>query len=63
MQNSDKPLCGMNNSRLKNEKPTNKEGTAAWTDSEHHDSDTNVNIPSENNVENAKQWVDNGSRL
>lgn len=63
MQNSEKPLTGLDNKRLKSLKPTNKEETAAWMDSEHQESNTNVNIPSQNSVENAKQWVDDGSRL
>ncbi len=56
-------LSGKKNKRLHTAKPTNSEGTAAWSDSaELYDVDQ-VNKPSEEHVIDAKDWVDNGSRL
>ncbi|MDB8791514.1 DUF3787 domain-containing protein, partial [Romboutsia sp. 1001216sp1] len=54
---------GENNKRLKSNRPTNQESTAAWANTQELQEVTNVSIPSLNNVENAKEWVDNGSRL
>lgn len=56
-------LSGENNKRLKSNRPTNQESTAAWADTQELQQVTNVSIPSLENVENAKEWVDNGSRL
>ena len=56
-------LSGKNNGRINTSSPTNNEGTAAWANTEYVSSDCNVSIPSEANVESAKNWVDNGSRL
>ena len=56
-------LSGENNKRLKSNRPTNQESTAAWANTQELQEVTNVSIPSLNNVENAKEWVDNGSRL
>ncbi|MDB8792413.1 DUF3787 domain-containing protein [Romboutsia sp. 1001216sp1] len=64
MQNEkSKALSGENNKRLKSNRPTNQESTAAWANTQELQEVTNVSIPSLNNVENAKEWVDNGSRL
>lgn len=32
--------------------------TEAWADGSEHDPETNVSIPSEEAVENAKEWVE-----
>lgn len=32
--------------------------TAAWADHEHYDPETHVSIPSEEAVENAKEWIE-----
>ena len=58
------PLSGEHNKRLKSYRPTNNQGTAAWSNIENLRNDgSKVPIPSLNNVEEAKDWVDNGSRL
>ena len=44
-------------------KPTNSEATAAWCNANKKEPETNVSIPNEQSVINAKEWVDNGSRL
>lgn len=61
--NTEKTLSGMNNKRIDQECATNNEGTAAWANMDKMDKDTHVNIPNEYNVEKAKNWVDNGSKL
>lgn len=54
---------GKNNKRLHTGNPTNSEGTAAWQNSEENYKVDNVNKPSMDAVIDAKDWVDNGSRL
>lgn len=54
---------GQDNRRLHAKKPTNNEGTAAWQNSESKDKTDKVNHPSYDSVNNAKDWVDNGSQL
>ncbi len=61
-KNKDK-LQGRDNERLDTEKPTNNEGTAAWQDSETTYKVDNVLKPSLEGVIDAKDWVDNGSKL
>lgn len=51
------------NKRLESTQPTNNEGTAAWANEETKLEVCNVSIPSEDDVERAKNWVDNGSKL
>ena len=51
------------NRRLDSIQATNREGTAAWANEDHKCDVCNVSIPSEDDVERAKNWVDNGSRL
>lgn len=51
------------NKRLDCIDATNNEGTAAWANEEHRCDVCNVSIPSEDDVERAKNWVDNGSKL
>ena len=52
-----------NNKRLQSEQPTNNEGTAAWQNIAGKDKDDNVSKPSLERVIDAKDWVDNGSKL
>lgn len=54
---------GKNNKRLHTAKPTNSEGTAAWQNGETNYKVDNVNKPSIERVIDAKDWVDNGSKL
>lgn len=51
------------NNRLGKIRPTNKEGTAAWQNFEGYYKVDQVGKPSEEDVLDAKDWVDNGSRL
>lgn len=57
------PLQGRNNKRLNTVDPTNSEGTAAWQNSEENYDVDLVEKPSLSNVIDAKDWVDNGSKL
>lgn len=54
---------GKNNKRLRKNDPTNNEGTAAWQNSEKNYDVDMVNQPSIDRVMDAKDWVDNGSKL
>ncbi|MDO5291684.1 MAG: DUF3787 domain-containing protein [bacterium] len=56
-------LSGKNNKRLHSSTPTNNERTAAWTDEAREIENSQVKIPATSCVEEAKDWVDNGSRL
>ena len=56
-------LDGKNNERLTTSKPTDNEGTAAWANEKSKQKNSDVSIPSVDNVINAKEWVDNGSKL
>ena len=58
-----KPLNGEGNKRLKAHRPVNNEYTAAWAETKNLKNNSNVSIPTLSNVEEAKDWVDNGSRL
>jgi hypothetical protein len=62
-QKPDKSLSGFNNKKLEKAQPTNQESTAAWANSERSPENTKINIPSEYEIEKAKNWVDNGSKL
>ncbi|RDY24573.1 DUF3787 domain-containing protein [Romboutsia maritimum] len=57
------PLSGKNNKRLKKGVPTNNEKTAAWADIDKLQPESKVSVPSLENVVEAKDWVDNGSKL
>lgn len=57
------PLNGKNNIRLKETTPVNSEYTAAWADVDNIMSESQVTQPSLEDVINAKEWVDNGSKL
>jgi hypothetical protein len=59
----DNTLSGKNNKRLDKVKSTNNEGTAAWANEESTLNTSNVSMPGEYEVEKAKNWVDNGSKL
>lgn len=56
-------LSGKDNGRLYSYEPTNSEGTAAWSEDKRTIPISQVDIPSVANVDEAKDWVDNGSRL
>ena len=58
-----KQLSGKNNKRLKTYRPTNNQINSAWSDINSLTKDANVSIPSFQNVQDAKDWVDNGSQL
>ena len=53
----------MENKRLGKIQPTNKEGTAAWQNFEGFYKVNQVGKPSEEDVIDAKEWVDDGSKL
>lgn len=57
------PLSGENNKRLKKYRPTNSAQTADWADIDELKPESKVSVPSLSNVKEAKDWVDNGSRL
>ncbi|MDU6115086.1 MAG: DUF3787 domain-containing protein [Paeniclostridium sordellii] len=63
LNNKSKALSGKNNKRLKAHRPMTNEANAAWAGTEHLKKESNVSIPPLTNVEEAKDWVDNGSRL
>lgn len=56
-------LSGRDNNRLDKSTPIQKEGTAAWSNTKKTAEESNVSIPSGTNVVNAKDWVDDGSKL
>ncbi len=51
------------NKRINKKYRLESEETAAWTNAVSKAPKTNVSIPSNDAVDNAKDWVDNGSRL
>ncbi|MDF2987738.1 MAG: hypothetical protein K0R50_3248 [Eubacterium sp.] len=64
MSKKDTPLGGRDNRRMTAYRPTDNEGTAAWTNEAAKQKETNVVIPkTDEGVSEAKKWVDNGSRL
>ena len=58
----EKQLSGKDNDRLYSTTPVNSSYTAALTDIAETMPGSNVSIPSEESVEDAKDWVDNGSQ-
>jgi hypothetical protein len=56
-------LQGKNNKRLYTSDATNKEDTAAWQNEETEYKVDQVNKPPLDSVMDAKDWVDNGSKL
>lgn len=63
MNKKDAQLDGRDNRRIGAFRPTDNEGTAAWTNEETKQKHTDVTIPKIEGVIEAKKWVDNGSRL
>ncbi len=63
MSKQEERFQGRNNERLDAERPTNNEGTAAWQNSETTYKVDQVGKPSIERVIDAKDWVDNGSKL
>lgn len=57
------PLNGAGNKRLDKISKSDNESTAAWADTGHYAPKSYVSIPKTSAVEDAKEWVDNGSRL
>lgn len=57
------PLYGNLNKRIDKLYELESEANAAWTNTAKTAPKTNIPIPSEEAVVNAKEWVDNGSRL
>lgn len=51
------------NKRINKKYKLESEETAAWTNAASKAPKTNVSIPDNDSVDNAKEWVDNGSRL
>jgi hypothetical protein len=58
-----KALKGDHNKRLRSKDSIGSEATAAWQDIDHVEGDGNVGIPSLKSVQDAKDWVDDGSKL
>jgi hypothetical protein len=58
-----KALSGANNKRLTKHRATNSEQTAAWADIDKLRAHSKVPVPPLSSVEEAKEWVDDGSRL
>jgi hypothetical protein len=63
MNKKNDQLKGNCNRRLTSSTPTDNEGTAAWANEETKLEPSQVSIPSLENVIDAKNWVDNGSKL
>lgn len=63
MNNKNEQLSGKNNKRLNDTTPVNSEYTAAWANVENVMPESNVTQPSLEDVINAKEWVDDGSKL
>ena len=61
--NKKNALTGSDNKRLNTDAATNRENTAAWQNKEQEYRVDEVNKPSIESVIDAKDWVDNGSRL
>ncbi|MDE7313301.1 MAG: DUF3787 domain-containing protein [Eubacterium sp.] len=57
------PLTGADNKRLNKTSQSDNESTAAWAGTGHYAAKSYVSIPKASAVEDAKEWVDNGSRL
>lgn len=56
-------LSGRNNKRLYSNVRLNNNYTAAWAEQHKTYPHTNVTAPSEDQTDEAKDWVDNGSKL
>lgn len=57
------PLSGKDNRRLKLKTPVDQNSTAAWADIDKLRPESKVSVPSLDSVLEAKDWVDNGSKL
>lgn len=62
LQNHSKALNGENNKRLNLKIPVDQGLNYSILESDQIMPESNVSIPSEENVIEAKDWVDNGSR-
>lgn len=60
-RNSNKANCDIK--RLHNSNPLSNKNTGSWSDADTVDKETNLKIRGDYRVEDAKDWVDNGSRL
>lgn len=56
-------LRGENNRRLNNKVPVGNAPNGAWSEIDKLRPHSKVSVPSVENVIDAKEWVDNGSRL
>ena len=63
MDIKDDQLSGKNNKRSKETTPMKSEYTAAWANVENIMPESHVTQPSLEDVINAKEWVDDGSKL
>lgn len=57
------PLTGAGNKRLSKVSQSDSESTAAWAGTDYDAPKSYVSVPKTTAVEDAKDWVDNGSRL
>ncbi len=57
------PLTGADNKRLDKVSQSDSESTAAWAGTDYYAPKSYVSVPKTSAVEDAKEWVDNGSRL
>lgn len=51
------------NTRIHSTKKKHSSATEAWANQAHMTQDANVSIPSDDAIMDAKNWVDNGSKL
>lgn len=63
MEKKLQPLTGKDNARLRSSKPIQSEYTAGWQDIKRYAPHAKVPIPTQNGIEEAKDYVDNVSRL
>jgi hypothetical protein len=63
MEKKLQPLTGKDNARLRAYKSKQSEATAGWQDIERYTPHARVPIPTKIGVEEAKDYVDNVSRL
>lgn len=63
MNKNNNQLRGKDNMRQTSSTPTDNEGTAAWANEETKLKNSEVSVPSTDCVDEAKRWVDNGSKL
>ena len=63
LDNKENVLSGKDNARMDQKEPMEDVSSEAWTSSQKVYDNTKVNIPSAKAVNDAKRWVDNGSKL